>query len=64
MGPQTAEAPFVSKNETRVIEENMVLCIESPCYIEGIGGYNIEDMIVVTKDGCEIITDAAPHYID
>lgn len=64
MGPQTAEAPFVSKNETRLIEENMVLCIESPCYIEGIGGYNIEDMIVVTKDGCEIITDAAPHYID
>ncbi|WP_315115570.1 hypothetical protein [uncultured Clostridium sp.] len=32
----------------------MIFCIEVPMYIRGIGGFNIEDMVLVTKDGDEI----------
>lgn len=62
MGPQTAEAPFISLSEKRKLKEGMILCIETPCYISGFGGFNIEDMILVTKDGCEVLTPLTPHY--
>lgn len=64
MGPQTADAPFVSLSEKRPMEEGMIICIETPCYISGFGGFNIEDMILVTKDGCEVLTPLTPHWLN
>ncbi|WP_408631043.1 M24 family metallopeptidase [Lutispora thermophila] len=63
MGPQTAEAPFINAKETRPLEAGMILCIEVPCYISGIGGFNIEDMILITPEGCEVLTYRTPHYL-
>lgn len=64
MGPQTADAPFVSLSEKRPLEEGMIICIETPCYISGFGGFNIEDMILVTKEGCEVLTPLTPHWLN
>ncbi|MEG2788840.1 MAG: Xaa-Pro peptidase family protein [Romboutsia sp.] len=64
MGPQTADAPFISLSEKRPIEEGMIFCIETPCYISGFGGFNIEDMVLVTKDGCEVLTPLTPHWLN
>ena len=63
MGPQTGEAPYITANETRMLEEGMVLCVEVPCYINGKGGFNIEDMVLITSDGCEVLTYRTPHYL-
>jgi len=63
MGPQTAEAPYISPSETRAAEEGMVLCVEVPFYIRDLGGFNIEDMVVVTKDGCDVLTPRTPHFL-
>ncbi|MTI53660.1 M24 family metallopeptidase [Geosporobacter ferrireducens] len=63
MGPQTAEAPYIHPGERRPLEVGMVLCVEVPCYIHGKGGFNIEDMILITEDGCEILTYRTPHYL-
>lgn len=64
MGPATAEAPYITAGETRRLEPGMVLAIEAPCYILNIGGFNIEDMVLITDDGAEILTSGAPHYLD
>ncbi len=63
MGPQTSEAPYISADETRLLEEGMILCIEVPCYIKGKGGFNIEDMVLITSNGCEVLTHRTPHYL-
>ena len=63
MGPATAEAPFINASETRPLESGMILAVEAPCYIAGIGGFNIEDMVLVTDTGSEILTPKTPHYI-
>ncbi len=48
------EPPFISATDTTVLQPGMVLAVETPCYFEGIGKYQIEDMVCVTQDGCEI----------
>jgi len=55
-GPNCEEPPFISPKESRVVEENMVLCVEVPFYILGLGGINIEDMVIVQKNGVEELT--------
>lgn len=63
MGPATAEAPYISLTETRLLEPNMILAVEAPCYINKVGGFNIEDMVLITEKGCEVLTPKTPHYL-
>lgn len=63
MGPATAEAPYINASETRPLEAGMILAMEVPCYIDGVNGFNIEDMVLITEDGCEALTPNTPHYL-
>ena len=63
MGPATAEAPYINASEARPLEAGMILAMEVPCYIDGVNGFNIEDMVLITEDGCEVLTPNTPHYL-
>ncbi len=63
MGPQTAENPYINNSETRVLEPGMILAMEVPCYIENFNGFNIEDMVLITEKGAEVLTPKTPHYL-
>ena len=63
MGPATAEAPYINPTTTRPLEAGMVLAMETPCYIDNFAGFNIEDMVLITEDGCEVLTPNTPHYL-
>ncbi|MBM3555557.1 MAG: aminopeptidase P family protein [Alphaproteobacteria bacterium] len=49
-------APFIAKNSETVIEPGMVLAFETPLYVDGIGGFIIEDQFEITA------TEALPAW--
>lgn len=46
----------LAPGDHRTMEEGMVFCVEVPYYELGAGGFQIEDTVVVTKDGYEFLT--------
>ncbi len=50
------EWPFIAADSDAVVEPGMVLAFETPFYGKGIGSLTIEDQLVVTESGIEVVT--------
>lgn len=50
------EAPFVSAATTEVFSAGMVMSLETPYYGIGVGGIMIEDMLLITENGVEMLS--------
>ena len=57
------EAPFISATETRRLAPGMVISIELPYYLVGIGSYQMERMAIVGESSVEVI-DTLPFRFD
>ena len=58
VGYEIHEAPAVSSRGDMVLKEGMVFTIEPGVYLEHDFGIRIEDMVLLTADGCELLTAA------
>ena len=62
LGLEVHEAPRVGQTGQPgadvILKPGMVFTVEPGVYVPGAGGVRIEDDVVVTGDGCEILTDA------
>jgi Xaa-Pro aminopeptidase len=52
VGLAVHEAPGLSPRYTKKLKAGMVVTVEPGIYLEGWGGVRLENMVVVTKDGC------------
>jgi Xaa-Pro aminopeptidase len=56
LGLQVHEAPAVRPNSDTVLQPGMVFTVEPGIYLPGWGGVRLEDDVLVTPDGCEVLT--------
>lgn len=47
------EWPFIAADSDVVVEPDMVLALEAPYYVDGLGGFIIEDQVLITNAGAE-----------
>ncbi len=63
LGIDIHELPFFAPADHTVLVPGMVMSVEPGLYVEGVGGFRHSDTVIVTEDGCEVLTQF-PRSVD
>lgn len=63
VGLEIHEPPRLAGGQRDTLVEGMVITVEPGIYIPGRGGVRIEDMVVVKRRGCEVLTPTTKELI-
>jgi Xaa-Pro dipeptidase len=53
----------LAPNSSLELKENMIMTVEPGVYVRGEGGVRIEDDMLITSKGCEVLTDCAKEFM-
>ena len=62
IGMQAHEAGDVSQGNSAEVQEGMTFSIEPGVYLPGKFGVRVEDLVLVTADGCEVLNHSDKHW--
>jgi len=63
LGLEIHEVPRLGRKDKTRLEAGMAITIEPGAYVEGFGGVRIEDTVLVTPGGCEILTPTPKEFL-
>ena len=63
VGLEIHEPPRIATGQEEILHPGMVITIEPGVYIPGKFGVRIEDMVVVTERGCQVLTPTSKRMI-
>ena len=63
VGLEIHEGPRIADGQKEVLQEGMVITIEPGVYFPGKWGVRIEDIVVVTAAGCEVLTPTSKDFV-
>ncbi len=64
IGLDIHEQPRFAPNSPTELKAGMVVTVEPGIYLPGWGGVRIEDDVLVTRDGCEVLSASLPKRLD
>jgi Xaa-Pro aminopeptidase len=64
LGLEIHEPPRIARKDKTRLQAGMAITIEPGAYIDGLGGIRIEDTVLVTEHGCEVLTPTPKDLIE
>jgi len=64
VGLDVHELPVLSQRSGDILQPGMVVTVEPGIYVENFGGVRIEDMVLVTETGREILSSRIPKLLE